>query len=189
MLLQPWGRHLALMKNRACANVLVLIALAGTATPLQGASVTLIDPPSPAPAMAATDPDGRQHRLAELAGKVVLVNFWASWCAPCLKEMPSMQRLADDLSGDGLRVLAVNVGEDARRAVAMASRVGYRGTVLLDPDRALFSAWGVDVLPTSVLVDHRGRLRMRLVGETDWDDPSVRERLGGLLNESRRPTD
>jgi thiol-disulfide isomerase/thioredoxin len=145
--------------------------------------------PAAAPPLEAADPAGTRHRLSDLAGDVVLVNFWATWCPPCLKEMPSMQRLVDDLGGDGLRVLAVNVGEDARRAAEMARRIGYRGMVLLDPDRALFMAWGVEVLPTSVLVGRRGRLRMRLVGEADWDDPAIRRPIRDLLEEPRPPAD
>jgi thiol-disulfide isomerase/thioredoxin len=119
----------------------------------------------------------------------VLVNFWASWCAPCLKEMPSMHRLLEDLGTSGLRVLAVNVGEDGRRAAEMARRFGYRGPVLLDPDREAFTAWGVEVLPTSVLIGRLGRERMRLVGETDWDDAAVRESIRSLLAEPSRAAD
>lgn len=159
-----------------CAALLLARASALPAAPLE----PVPEAPS-APALRLPDMAGTTHDLAGHAGSVVLVNFWASWCPPCLAEMPSLERLRARLAGRGFEVLAVNVGENPRRARAMLDRLGYTGTLLLDRDQAAFAAWGVAVLPTSFVIGRCGRVRLRAVGEVEWDAEGIVELIEALL--------
>ena len=136
-----------------------------------------------APALEAADLAGQRQALSQYRGSVVLVNFWASWCPPCLREMPSLGRLAESLAGRPFKVLAVNVGETPRRAEEAMRRIGYRGTLLLDPDQEIFDAWKARVLPISFLVACDGRLRYQALGPLEWDAPTVMDAVESLVRE------
>lgn len=141
-------------------------------------------PPRAAPPLALGDMNGRRRRLADWAGRVVVVSFWASWCPPCVKEMPAQERLQKELGPLGLTVLAVNVGEDRSRIEAFLKRRQVTLTILQDPDRRAYSDWQVYVIPTNFILDRRGRVRFGAVGALDWDDPELRGRLRRLLDET-----
>jgi thiol-disulfide isomerase/thioredoxin len=128
--------------------------------------------------------DGAGHRLADYRGKVVLVNFWATWCEPCRDEMPSMQRLKERLAGKPFAVLAVNLDEPESRIRQFLSQVKVDFTVLLDPGKKAARAWDARILPASFVIGYDGRIRYSLVGELDWDHERVVDRLSQLL-----PTD
>jgi thiol-disulfide isomerase/thioredoxin len=135
----------------------------------------------PAPPLELADPSGNNHALGAHRGRVVLVNFWASWCSPCLQEMPSLQRLADAMANQPLTIFAVNVGETPGRAQEALRRLGYKETMLLDRDQRAFANWGVKVLPSSFLIDGEGRLRFKAVGALEWDAPEVEEAIEALV--------
>ena len=99
--------------------------------------------------------------------KPVLLDFWATWCAPCKEEMPTLQTLAD-LEGDGLVVLAVNVREPLPRVARYVQQAGLSFTVLPDPHGDITRAWGMTVFPTTVLVDTQGRPQRVVSGAVDW---------------------
>ncbi|UHD18994.1 TlpA family protein disulfide reductase [Thiocapsa bogorovii] len=101
------------------------------------------------------------------------MNFWASWCPPCLAEMPSLQRLAQGLAGHPFHVAAVNVDETPRRAVEAMRRLGYEGQIVLDPDQTIFHARGAKVLPSRFLIGCDGRLRFQALGPPEWDSTGV----------------
>jgi len=115
------------------------------------------------------DLDGRELDLRELRGKVVLVNFWASWCTPCIEEMPSIQRLANALRNRPFAVIGVNVGEGELRARAVVQQLGIRFPVLIDKDSAAFQRWGARVLPTTYVQDGEGIIRYLGLGPLEWD--------------------
>jgi thiol-disulfide isomerase/thioredoxin len=153
-------------------------AAADTGPPLEGAfaeDFTLLDPPVPAPPDAVTDLAGRPVRLADFAGRVVLVNFWATWCAPCIREMPALDRLQAALGDAGLTVAAVSIDRGGRDAVtAFASELGLKHLALyLDPTSTLARAFGLSGLPTSFLIDVAGRVVGGLQGEAEWDSPEA----------------
>ncbi|MBS0500533.1 MAG: TlpA family protein disulfide reductase [Burkholderiaceae bacterium] len=140
---------------------------------LPGAQAQNVAKPWPAsralPPLAGTDLQGKAWDLAALRGRAVLVNFWATWCAPCKEEMPALQTLAE-LEGERLAVLAVNAREPLPRVRRYAQATGLTLPVLPDPQGAITRAWGVTVFPTTVLIDTRGRPQRTITGAVDWSD-------------------
>jgi thiol-disulfide isomerase/thioredoxin len=129
--------------------------------------------------------DGESHRLSELRGKVVLINFWATWCPPCREEMPSMQRLYESLEGEDFEVLAVNVGEREPNVFSYArGEIGTELTfpILLDPEAKVIERFPVRGLPTSFLVDKQGRLAYKAVGGRDMTSEAFRGTVLKLLD-------
>ena len=131
------------------------------------------------PPLAATDLSGKAWDLATLRGRAVLINFWATWCAPCKEEMPTLQTLAD-LEGDGLAVLAVNVREPLPRVVRYVQQAGLSFTVLPDPRGDITRAWGMTVFPTTVLVDTQGRPQRVVSGAVDWTGAQAQQWVAAL---------
>jgi thiol-disulfide isomerase/thioredoxin len=132
---------------------------------------------SPAPAKPFNDPDGHPAHLADFAGKPLLVNLWASWCAPCVKELPTLDSLAR--SNQGIRVLAVSQDSGPHASVVAFLQAHRIGTLdaYQDPSMGLSGALGADVLPTSVLFDPQGREVWRYVGDLDWSSPQAAKLL------------
>ena len=136
------------------------------------------------PPLALEDLEGRKHDLADYRGKVVLVNFWATWCEPCRAEMPSMERLRAQLAGQPFAVLGVNMAEPLSRIEKFTAMVPVGFTLLRDRDGATAKAWRARVLPASFLVDRDGRVRYYVYGELDWASEAVLGRVRELLRAS-----
>lgn len=130
----------------------------------------------PTPDLALTDAAGRAWSLADARGKVVIVNFWATWCEPCRTEMPSLQSLAD-LYGNELLVLAVNFKERDARATQFARTAGISLPMPMDRDGAAAARWETKIFPTSFLIGRDGKVKLRVTGEVDW---TGREAAGWL---------
>ena len=133
------------------------------------------------PALDLPDLGGRQHDLNAYRGQVVLVNFWASWCPPCLMEMPSMQRLATALRDRTFRLLAVNVKESRSKAWKFMKLLNVTFTTLLDSTGEAAQAWDVQIYPTSYLIDADGRVRYVAYGPVDWDSQDIIQRIEALV--------
>jgi thiol-disulfide isomerase/thioredoxin len=133
--------------------------------------------PSPVPGTAFTDPDGGSHSLADYRGKVVLLNFWATWCAPCREEMPSLDALQTQMGGADFQVVAIASGHNPPPAISkFLAQSGTRNLpVLLDPRQALAREMGVMGMPVTVLIDRDGNEIARLMGGADWASDSARE--------------
>ena len=141
------------------------------------------------PGVAAFDlPDlkGQQHKLEDYRGQVVLVNFWASWCPPCIQEMPGLERLRQKLDGQPFEILAINVGEQKYRVWKFLKLINFGLPVLLDTRKKTFDAWGASVLPTSFLLDKQGRVRYRVQGDLEWDSDTVIALIEALINEEEK---
>jgi thiol-disulfide isomerase/thioredoxin len=133
------------------------------------------------PALALRDVEGRPHRLEDFRGKVVLVNFWATWCEPCREEMPSMNRLRAALAGRPFEVLAVNLAESEPRIRRFMEQVPLEFTVLMDRDSATAKAWRARVLPVSFLIGADGGIRYSVLGGIDWTEERVRKAILEML--------
>src|SRR6267142_806842 len=133
------------------------------------------------PPLALRDLEGREHKLADYKGKVIVLNFWATWCDPCREEMPAMQRLQDKLAGKPFVILAVDYGEGAPRVKDFLKNVPVRFTMLLDRDTAAATAWKVKVLPTSLVIDPQQKVRFGAVGDIGWDTAPVENEIMKLL--------
>lgn len=147
-----------------------------------------------APDLTVSDLEGRPVALSEFRGRVMLLNVWATWCPPCVWEMPAMERLYRELGDEGLEVVAVSVDVASPAAIgsgrgsgdAVHSFVQERGltfTVLLDPDRRIERLYQVRGLPTSYLVDRDGVIRRTVLGPAEWDQPPYSEWVRELLEE------
>jgi len=150
---------------------------------------SLLDPPRPAPELGFTSRDGTPRRLADFRGRVVLVNLWATWCGPCVEEMPSLDRLQAKL-GPALAVLAISEDRPGESAVApflAKLKLGHLA-VYLDPKNGALKAFSVQGLPTSFLITRDGRVRAMLEGSTDWDTPAMIARLRSYIDAAPGPT-
>jgi thiol-disulfide isomerase/thioredoxin len=133
------------------------------------------------PPLALEDLAGRTHSLADYRGKVVLVNFWATWCEPCREEMPSIDRLRNSLKGKPFEVLAVNLAEPLSRIEKFSATMPLGFPLLRDRDGAAGKAWKAKLLPASYLIGRDGRIRYVAYGELDWSSDAVRARVSELL--------
>ncbi len=163
-----------------------LVRLAGlgcllAAGPLaaQGGGMTPVAGTPAAPSLALPDVDGKPVDLAAHRGRLVLVNFWATWCPPCRREFPSLGRVQKLFKPSELAVLAVNVGEEAETIFSFTGATDV--TILLDRDSAAMRRWPVKGLPTTFVVDKQGRLALRAVGGRDFDGPAIVAQLRALL--------
>jgi peroxiredoxin len=118
----------------------------------------------PAPEITLQDLQGQEVKLADLRGKVVLLNFWATWCKPCKEEMPAMQASYDKLRGQGLVVLAVNELEDTEKVIEHVRKHGHTFPVVMDHDNRVANRYGVVGLPASFIVDRQGIVREKIFG-------------------------
>ncbi len=179
------------MIRKAVAQCLALMPLAASpGVQAQGYEVKPWPARQAVPALAGTDLQGQDWRLADLRGKAVLINFWASWCEPCLAEMPSLQSLAQTYGPDKLVVLAVNFKESAPAVQRYVQRTDLRLPVLLDPVGVMAHAWGIKVFPTTVLVAANGQGRSLVRGGVDWAGPQASPLVDALLaqnNPARHP--
>jgi thiol-disulfide isomerase/thioredoxin len=128
------------------------------------------------PPLVRADLAGRTIDLKDFRGRVVLVNFWATWCDPCREEMPSFERLRAKLRGKPFEILAVNYGESSAKVSEFVRKEGLTLPVLLDPDKDAAGDWSAKGLPITFLVDARGQVRYWVFGERDWSGAdSVRD--------------
>lgn len=126
---------------------------------------------------------GQEVSLADLEGQVVLVNFWASWCAECRPEMPMFERLHRDFAAQGLSVVGINFREKTTRVQQYAKTLGLTFPLVLDPQGEMFRSYGVIGLPTTFLIARDGRPVALAVGPRPWDSPEARALIQALLAE------
>jgi len=148
-----------------------------------------LDVGSRAPGYAAATLSGDSLHIEDLRGNVVLLNVWATWCPPCVREMPALQRLYDRYRQQGLRVVAVNVdnamfGADPAELVrSFLDRNRMTIDVVLDPGNRIESVFQVPALPMTFLLDRRGRIRQKMLGERDWDSDIMQAEIRALLED------
>ncbi len=150
--------------------------------------LTIARPNSPAPNVSLPALDGGSRDLAQERGKVVLLNFWATWCIPCRTEMPELQSLADELQGESFTLFTIDLQEDAATITPFRRELGLRLPVLLDEDGEVTRSYGVRALPATFLIDRNGVLRQQRLGplspggvETAWSRAWIADRVRALL--------
>jgi peroxiredoxin len=135
-----------------------------------------------APDFALKTLEGTVVRLSELRNKVVLINFWATWCAPCRLEMPAMQQMHAEYQSKGFEVLAINIESDADKEVRdFVKELRLMFPILLDPDMQNTQAYQAMGLPISFLVDRHGVIRSKTIGYHDWKSKETRHLVEQLL--------
>jgi thiol-disulfide isomerase/thioredoxin len=168
--------------------VVLPAALAAEEEKIQIGEFIAVTPPQPAPQVSFTAIDGTPASLADFKGKPAVVNLWATWCQPCLKEMPSLERLAAQ-SKDKLTVAAVS--EDHGGAKVVKPFVADKGlqelAIYLDPQGDLGHAFQVRGLPTSVVIDAAGQVVGRVEGGADWDSAKMQAVLQPLIDSAAGP--
>ena len=148
------------------------------------------------PALAATPPanalapdftlrgaDGRNVRLDELRGQVVLVNFWATWCGPCREEMPRLETLYEKYRKSGFVLLGVNVDDDPHAALATAAKLNVSFPVLLDTDKKVSKLYDLNTMPSTVVIDRDGKMRFLHRGYHAGTEADYEQQIRGLLKE------
>jgi len=124
---------------------------------------------------------GKLQNLNELKGKVVFLNFWATWCGPCRAEMPSMQVLYDNYREKGLEILAVNCGEKQEQVLSFLKSNKLSFPAALDTDGKVSNIYGIQAIPTTYLIDRDGNIIARVMGSINWNTPKIRSALEKLL--------
>lgn len=153
--------------------------------PKLGFNLTPLPEPVTAPDFTLEDMDEEKHSFKELRGKVVLLNFWATWCPPCRREMPSMERVYQKLKGEHFTVIAVNQMEDGDHVFAYTGQleVDPTFTILFDKDSKVSNSYRVNGLPTTYLIDKQGNIRYRAIGGREFDHPEVEKLILQLMQE------
>jgi thiol-disulfide isomerase/thioredoxin len=142
------------------------------------------------PPLMLGDLQDRQHSLVDYRDKVVVVNFWAGWCHPCIQEIPELLKLAQLLADRPFVLLAVNVGEERRRLTGYGflKKMEEQMTVLLDPESKAFKEWKGIGLPSTFIVDPNGQIRYEAYGPVDWDAAWVVAMIEQLMETPSAPT-
>jgi DsbE subfamily thiol:disulfide oxidoreductase len=140
------------------------------------------DRPS-APDFTLTTPDGKKASLKDYRGKVVFLNFWATWCPSCRTEMPDMDKLYREFKGKGLEIVAVNVKDKRDDAMGFVKNMKLTYPIMLDPEGEvglLYGAWG---MPATYLIDRKGVVQARLWGPAEWYSPAARNLIKTMLEQ------
>ncbi len=135
--------------------------------------LTAIPGRPPAPSFELPDDEGEMHALSDYQGKVVIINFWATWCPPCRAELPSMNRAWKKLKKQNVQMLALNVGEDEDTVFAFTGEQEIDFQILLDESGDIINRWPVSGLPTTFILDKQGRVVYRAVGGREWDTDEI----------------
>lgn len=165
------------------------LALAACSATQQDQAPSIARAGAPAPSINLPVLGGGTADLAADRGKVVLVNFWATWCEPCKSEMPALQQLKDELNGQPFSMYSVDLQEDPEAIAAFQKQYGLNLHVLLDEDGAVTRTYGVRGLPATFVIDRAGVVRVQRLGpllqggsETTWSEPWLAEQVRTLLD-------
>ena len=171
--------------------VIVAVGVWYVLKPAAPSETGIARPGAPAPQIALQQLAGGTSNLTADRGKIVLVNFWATWCEPCKSEMPALQRLADELREQPFRLYSVDLQEDAQSIDTFQRQFGLDLYVLLDEEGSVTRAYGVRGLPATFLIDRQGVVRIQRLGpllpggpETTWSEPWLADQVRGLLASS-----
>ena len=174
----------------ACTVVCVAVAF----RPATGAAASLADklgilPPQAAieaPDFEVATPDGGRLRLRDYRGQVVFLNFWATWCIPCRREMPAMEKLYREFRKEGFAIIALDLNEPVAAVQAFVKELGLTFPVGIDPGMVNFTVYGGRALPTSYLIGRDGLILGIVIGPREWDSENARHYITSLLGKGNR---
>jgi peroxiredoxin len=174
-----------LISTLLCSLLMFTSQAAEPEQPKLGHQLTALSEPLPAPDFTLQDEHAKIYSLKDYRGKVIMLNFWATWCPPCRREMPSMERLHQKLKGKDFVVLALNQMEDGDQVFAFTGDIGVDLTfpILFDKDSSVSRAYGVRGLPTTYVIDKKGNIRFRAIGGREFDHPDVEKQILKLMRE------
>jgi peroxiredoxin len=135
---------------------------------------------SKAPEFSLKDLNGKRITLSSFKGKVVLLNFWATWCPPCLAEMPSFKKLYSEMRSSGLEIIAISTDRSVNETRGFTDKKGFDFPILMDEDRAVTKQYKVFSLPTTFLIDRNGVIIEKFFGENDWASREMKKKIGKL---------
>ena len=186
------GRMMERRGVKAAALIVLVVVIAAAVLLIQGkdsifgpAQPTRLHPGSPAPNIALPGLDGRTVDLKDYRGKVVFLNIWATWCPTCREEMPSMERLYQELKGEAFEILAVSVDKTGAKAVApfmKSHKLSF--PALLDPEGTIAKPYGVTGVPESFIISKEGIIERIVIGPIDWTEPAVVRFFRDLLQKT-----
>ena len=169
----------------ATITMLVAIMLAtGMASAQElGYRLAVVKEPVKAPGFQLPDMDEKIHSLDDYRGKVIMINFWATWCPPCRQEMPSLEAIYQDLKDDGFVVIAVNQWESPELVFPYIGQLSVFPTfpIVFDHDGKLSQAYDVKGLPTTFIINKQGNIVYRAIGGRDFNHPEVKKLIRELL--------
>ena len=148
---------------------------------MEAMAIVRFDPKIETQNFILPDLNGKQVSLADYRGKIVLLNFWASWCLPCRAEMPSMEKLYNKFKNSAFTILAVNLGETVKQVKAFKESYSLNFPILLDADSSVGSIYGAISIPTSYLIDRDGYMIGGALGPRDWASAEAFELINSLL--------
>ncbi len=154
--------------------LLLWISFGLAAVPVHGqlaGPLSMETPRKPVPALdfQASTPEGKRVRLKDFRGKVVFLNFWATWCVPCRREMPAMERLASRMEGRAFTILAVNLMETTAQVRKFVEEMKVTFTIVMDTTGEISQNYGATRLPLTYIIDKEGRVIHRALGPREWD--------------------
>ncbi|HMK48741.1 MAG TPA: TlpA disulfide reductase family protein [Thermodesulfovibrionales bacterium] len=176
------------MKKKGFILLIVFVAAVAalyfiSRTP-QSTKVTLTEIGSPPPDFELTDINNNHVKIRDLKGSVVLVNFWATWCGSCVEEIPSMEKMFRQLSGDSrFKLVTILYKDDLQRATGFMLQNGYTFPVYVNPDSSAEKTFGITGVPETFILDKKGTLRHKVIGPEEWDSPRVLDALRSMMNE------
>jgi thiol-disulfide isomerase/thioredoxin len=142
---------------------------------------------APAPDFSLTNSQDKQRTLNDYKGKVLFINFWASWCAPCQVELPELNQLAIDEAGKNVAVIAINVDKEQFKAGTLLTKLGLQSPdveILWDPESKAVATYDVETMPTSFILDNKGDIRFLHSGFQNHDPDKWRKEIENLLKGS-----
>ena len=193
----PIGSRRRFMNHRRPSMTLavlimtLMVATAAWAAPRPPDKLAVHSQPRPVPEIVFTDDTGERTTLADFTGKVVVLNIWATWCPPCRREMPTLDRLEAELGGDRFAVVALSVDQSEREVVREffeEEGIEYLG-LYIDTSARVLADLRIRGIPTTLIVDAAGREIARISGEADWAEPAMMEYFRGLVAATRKEND
>jgi thiol-disulfide isomerase/thioredoxin len=134
------------------------------------------------PRIELNDINGQPHSLTDYRGNIVLVQFWATYCTPCRKEMPTMNRLIEKMQDKAFRIVTVNMAESKQQVLRFLDEVPVNFPVLMDNDGSTLGQWKVFAAPANFILDKNGEVIFTLYGAIEWDSPEMVEQLTALAD-------